>query len=113
MQILTSNQTIDDVSLAPLAVLPEYQRQGAGSKLVRAGIDACRSQNQKIVVVLGHPDYYPGFGFSAKLAQTLRNPFGGGDAWMALELVPGALTGIEGCIRYPPPSDSCAASDST
>jgi putative acetyltransferase len=55
----------------------------------------------RIVVVLGHPDYYPRFGFSAKLAERLRAPFSG-PAFMALEL-PGALSDIAGEVRYPPP----------
>src|SRR5438067_12733330 len=49
-----------------------------------------------------HPDFYPRFGFSAKLAEPLSSPFGGREAWMALELVPGALAGVAGWVRYPP-----------
>jgi putative acetyltransferase len=54
-------------------------------------------------VVLGHTEFYPRFGFSAELAQPLESPFGGGEAWMAMELVPGALAGVEGRVEYPPP----------
>ena len=57
----------------------------------------------RIVVVLGHPHFYPRFGFSAKLAEPLSSPFGGREAWMALELVPGRLDGVTGWVRYPPP----------
>ena len=56
----------------------------------------------RIVVVLGHPEFYLRFGFSAKLAERLKSPFSG-SAFMALELVPGALDGVEGEVRYPPP----------
>ena len=55
-----------------------------------------------IVVVLGHPDYYPRFGFSARLAEGLQAPFSG-PSFMALEVVPGALAGVAGKVRYPPP----------
>jgi putative acetyltransferase len=52
--------------------------------------------------VLGHAHYYPRFGFSARLAQALECPFGEvGEAWMALELAPGALTGVRGKVVYP------------
>jgi putative acetyltransferase len=57
-------------------------------------------------LVLGHPDFYPRFGFSTELAQRLESPFGGGEAWMALELVPGTLEGVEGRAEYSPPFEA-------
>ncbi len=101
--IVTEAQRVDALSLAPMAVLPSHQRQGIGSKLVEAGLESCREQGHKIVVVLGHPEFYPRFGFSAELARPLESPFGGGEAWMAKEFVPGVLSGVEGRIEYPPP----------
>ena len=103
LPIVTEGGTVDALSLAPMAVMPSHQRQGIGSRLVEAGIEACREKGCKIVVVLGHTEFYPRFGFSTDLAQPLKSPFGSGDAWMAMELVPGALTGIEGRVEYPPP----------
>lgn len=103
LSIITDAGAVEAISLAPMAVLPSHQRQGIGSKLVEAGLDACRQEGHKIVVVLGHPEFYPRFGFSAELAIPLKNPFGGGEAWMAMELVPGALEGIEGQVKYPAP----------
>jgi len=103
LTIVTDDRIVDALSLAPMAVLPSHQRQGIGSKLVEAGLEACPQQIHKIVVVLGHPEFYPRFGFSAELARPLESPFGGGEAWMAKELVPGVLSGVEGRIEYPPP----------
>lgn len=103
VQIIAKVGSVEAVSLAPMAVLPEHQRQGIGSKLVVAGLTACRERGHKVVVVLGHPEFYPRFGFSADLARRLKNPFGEGEAWMAMELVPGALEGIEGRVEYPAP----------
>ena len=87
------------VALAPMSVLPRWQRQGVGSALVRAGLVRCADVGLEAVVVLGHADYYPRFGFSAHLAERLQAPFSG-PAFMALELVPDALGG-GGVVRYP------------
>ena len=101
--IVAKVETRDALSLAPMAVMPECQRQRIGSRLVEAGLEACRERGHKIVLVLGHPDYYPRFGFSAELARPLESPFSGGDAWMALELVPGALAGVKGRVEFSAP----------
>jgi putative acetyltransferase len=102
LPIVTQAGTLDALALAPLAVLPERQGQGIGTRLVREGLRACAGAGHRVVVVLGHPDYYPRFGFSAQLAERLKAPFSG-PAFMALELVPGALAGIRGEVRYPRP----------
>jgi putative acetyltransferase len=102
LPITSVSGTISALALAPLTVLPEHQRQGIGSALVRHGLDVCRKQGHKIVVVLGHPHFYPRFGFSSELAKSLEAPFSG-EAWMALELAPGALDGMVGSVQYPPP----------
>ncbi|HNB26853.1 MAG TPA: N-acetyltransferase [Alphaproteobacteria bacterium] len=86
-------------ALAPVAVRPERQNQGIGGALVRAGIAACREVSVDVVVVLGHPAYYPRFGFSAERARNLEAPFSG-PPFMALELRPGCLDGPRGKVRY-------------
>ncbi|WP_435021491.1 hypothetical protein TA3x_002402 [Tundrisphaera sp. TA3] len=72
---------------------------------IREGLAARRDAGHRIVVVLGHPEFYPRFGFSARMADRLRSPYAG-PAFMAVELVPGALEGIEGEVRYPPPFEA-------
>jgi putative acetyltransferase len=102
--IEADGRTIEAAALAPMAVLPECQRQGIGSALVRAGLKSCRAAGIVAVVVLGHPDYYPRFGFSAEAARGLISPFPeAGDAFMALELVPGALEVTYAAVHYAPP----------
>jgi putative acetyltransferase len=100
--IITESSTVSALALAPVAVLPEFQNRGIGSALVRHGLEVCRDGGHKIVIVVGHPRFYPRFGFSAKLASRLASPYGG-EAFMALELVPGALDGITGRVEYPSP----------
>ena len=102
LPIMAETSTIPAVALAPLAVLPKFQRQGIGTALVERGLQVCRQQGHQIVVVLGHPKFYPRFGFSAKLAQRLASPYSG-EAFMALELAPRALDGVVGTVVYPPP----------
>lgn len=88
------------VALAPMAVRPGVQKQGIGGRLIAAALDEARAAGAEAVIVLGHPDYYPRFGFSAALARNLASPFSG-DAFMALELVPGTLAGGQGSVSYP------------
>jgi aminoglycoside 6'-N-acetyltransferase I len=103
LPILTQSATVPALALAPLAVLPERQKQGIGSALVRRGLELCRNADHSIVVALGHADFYPRFGFSSKLAEPLGAPFSGRESWMALELKAGALNGVVGWVQYPPP----------
>jgi putative acetyltransferase len=99
LPIETPVGVVPAAALAPLAVVPERQRQGIGSALVRRGLGVCRERGRAAVVVLGHPGYYPRFGFAADLARSLRAPYAG-EAFMALELEPGSLAG-GGIVRYP------------
>jgi putative acetyltransferase len=91
------------VGLAPMSVLPEYQRQGIGSQLVRAGLEECRVQGHGLVVVVGHPTFYPKFGFVPASTTGLEcehavRP----EAFMVLELRAGALAHVQGLVRYRP-----------
>ena len=99
----TQDEKLMALALAPMAVLPQYQRQGIGSSLVRKGLEASKEAGYKIVIVLGHPNFYPRFGFLAELALPLKCPYGDcGEAWMALELIPESLKGVRGEVVYPP-----------
>lgn len=89
--------------LAPMAVLPEHQRAGIGSRLVRAGLDACRRGGYGAVVVLGHPAYYPRFGFTRADAHGLSCEFPvPPEAFMVLGLQPEVLARLSGTVRYRP-----------
>ena len=87
--------------LAPMAVVPSRQHAGIGSELVREGLGRCRAAGYGAVVVLGHPGFYPRFGFSPAAEIGLHciwpaRP----EAFMALELIPGALRGVRGEVTY-------------
>jgi putative acetyltransferase len=91
------------VGLAPMAVLPSRQRLGIGSQLIREGIDRLRLAGHGAIVVLGHPEYYPRFGFTRASTFGLRCEFQCPDeAFMALELRQGALGSRPALVRYRP-----------
>ena len=106
VSIETEKSDISAVALAVMAVRPELQNQGIGSELVRQGLKECQLLGVEVVVVVGHPAYYPRFGFSPARAKGLEVPFQVPDeAFMVLELMPEALDGISGMVKYPPAFD--------
>ena len=91
------------LGLAPLSVLPDYQRQGIGTALMNAGLEECRRLGYEIIIVLGHPAYYPRFGFERASRYGVRFEFEAPDeACMILALQPGALDGVSGVAKYQP-----------
>jgi putative acetyltransferase len=101
--IVTDAEKIPALSLAPVGVLPEHQRQGIGSALVREGLTQCQRLGHHIIIVIGHPDYYPRFGFVSATEKGLTAPFDVPDeAFLVYEGISGALTGISGTVEHPP-----------
>lgn len=98
---LADHDDLAMMGLAPMAVLPAHQRAGVGSALVRAGLDACRAAGCQAVVVLGHPAFYPRFGFAPASRFGLHCEYDvPDDAFMAMELDAGVLSGRRGIVRY-------------
>jgi len=103
VSIESENGVFTAMGLAPMAVLPEYQNQGIGSQLVREGLKACQRLGHDIVVVLGHANYYPRFGFTPASLKGLRSEYDVPDeVFMVTELVAGALEGRRGLVKYHP-----------
>jgi putative acetyltransferase len=96
----SGSQALRAVALAPVAVAPGRQRQGIGDALTRHALDRLRDEGEDLAVVLGHPAYYPRFGFSSLLAKLLDAPYAG-EAFMALELRPGVLAALRWRVAYP------------
>lgn len=98
---LESNDDLKLMGLAPMAVSPSRQRSGIGSELVNAGLERCRDLGIGAVVVLGHAEYYPRFGFRPASAWGIRSEYDvPDDVFMLIELSFGYLQGYNGTIRY-------------
>ena len=92
----------ETLALAPMAVKPEYQQKGIGKKLVRAGLKKAKDLGFGSVIVLGHSDYYPQFGFQKASQWNIKCPFDVPDeAFMAIQLIPGDLEDKGGSVVYP------------
>ncbi|MFF8506792.1 bifunctional class I SAM-dependent methyltransferase/N-acetyltransferase [Streptomyces sp. NPDC015492] len=88
-------------ALAPVAVAPEHQRSGAGKAVVRALLDAARLRGESLVLVLGHPEYYPTFGFERASAYGIRPGFEVPDEAMMALVLDGSTSVPHGTIAYP------------
>jgi putative acetyltransferase len=90
------------MGLGPMAVLPSRQRQGIGSKLVKRGLEIVRARRSPFVVVVGHPEYYPRFGFQPASSHHLicQWPAVPDNAFMALILDAKAMSGVQGVAKY-------------
>ena len=103
VSIASPERTCSAIGLGPIAVRPDHQKTGVGGRLIEHGFESCRAAGYEIVVVLGHPHYYPKFGF------VMAHPRGihwehemPGDPFMVKELKPGALDRVTGTVCYLP-----------
>jgi putative acetyltransferase len=96
------SQRVSTAILAPLAVHPEYQGQGIGRQLIVEGLKLLKATGVDLVFVLGHPGYYPKYGFSAAGKKGFEAPYPippkNSDAWMVLELEPGTIDLFRGQV---------------
>jgi putative acetyltransferase len=103
--ILFSPASMEDadgiIALAPMAVLPEWQGKGIGSQLVNEGLQACKAYGYSVAVVLGHPDYYPRFGFEPSVNFGISSEYDvPPEVFMVKALQKGALKDLKGRVRY-------------
>jgi putative acetyltransferase len=102
VMVETAGGPLQGMGLAPMAVLPQHQRRGIGSLLVQRGIAEVRLEGYPFIVVLGHPDYYPRFGFEPASRYGLACQYEGvpDEAFMVLVLEEAALKNAAGVVRY-------------
>jgi putative acetyltransferase len=102
MELVPPRPGLRVVGMGPVAVLPAFQRRGVGTRLVRAGLDACRAAGVDAVAVLGDPRFYARFGFRPAMPRGLANEYVQDEHFMVLELRPGALEAVTGLLKYAP-----------
>jgi len=101
VELENGSSGIKIAGLAPMAVIPKLQNQGIGSKLIEAGIRRCQSEGYDAIVVLGHPNYYPKFGFMPSVNYGIKSEYEVPDeVFMVLELNKDSLNGIQDIIKY-------------
>ncbi len=104
--IKQKDKTHSTLTLAPMSVLPDYQKKSVGKLMIIYGLQKAKELGYKSVVVLGHPSYYPKFGFEKASKWKIKSPFPAPDeVFMALELEKGSLDSIQGNVIYPPVFD--------
>ena len=105
---LAGHPSLKIMGLAPMAVAPKHQRKGIGSALVRAGLDQCAQLDFGAVVVLGHPAYYPRFGFLSSTRYGIGCEYDvPEEAFMVVELQDGFLRGASGKVKYDAAFGAC------
>ncbi|MED3541798.1 N-acetyltransferase [Bacillus toyonensis] len=93
--------TIDSLALAPVSIAPSHQKKGIGGKLITAALEKAKELGYGSVVVLGHPEYYPKFGFERASQWNIKAPFEVPDeVFMVMELRENTLQGVEGIVQY-------------
>jgi putative acetyltransferase len=98
----TQHGSLRGLGLGPVAVLPEGQRTGIGSRLMQAGLEICHERGYDFIVLLGDPRYYSRFGFIPGRGFGLSSDYGDGDEFQVLELRSGVLAGASGKVKYIP-----------
>jgi len=100
-RVIDADKTEHEIlTFGPISVLPEYQKLGIGSKLIRYTIEKARELGYRGIIIYGHPEYYPRFGFQNAKVFDITTPEGGNfDYFMACPLYDGAFDGISGALH--------------
>ncbi|MEI8113101.1 MAG: N-acetyltransferase [Bacteroidia bacterium] len=104
LQIKNGLETFESLVLGPVSVLPEFQKMGIGGQLIRAGHQKAKELGFQSVILIGHPEYYPRFGYRKASVWGIKThiPLPSDDVFMAVELIEGALSGVSGMVIFPP-----------
>jgi predicted N-acetyltransferase YhbS len=102
VDIISDHASHRALTLAPMAVIPEFQKKSIGKLMIIFGLQEARELGYRVVVVLGHPSYYPKFGFRKASQWNITSPFPAPDeAFMAAELIPESLHSVSGRVIFP------------
>lgn len=102
IKIKNHNAEYTSLALAPLSVLPEVQGKGIGGKLILAGHQTALELGFSSVILVGHPEYYPRFGYIPASCFGITAPFDiSNEVFMACQLTPHALAGVKGIVEFP------------
>jgi predicted N-acetyltransferase YhbS len=102
--IKNEQDSFTSLVLGPVSVLPEFQKQGIGGQLIRAGHQRAVELGFQSVILIGHPEYYPRFGYKPASGWGIKTqiPLPSDDVFMAIELTEGALSKVSGTVIFPP-----------
>ncbi|GAB0156750.1 N-acetyltransferase [Chryseobacterium sp. Alg-005] len=100
--IENGQESFESLALAPVSVQPDFQHQGIGGKLIEKGHDIARQLGYQSVILIGHENYYPKFGYKKTTNFGISFPFDiPEENGMAIELVKDGLKDVKGVVRYP------------
>jgi predicted N-acetyltransferase YhbS len=100
--IQNAEESDQSLALAPVSVLPQYQRKGVGGRLIGEAHRRAKSLGFQSVVLLGHQNYYPRFGYEPASKYGIKLSFDVPEEnYMVIELTPGGLAGVKGIVKYP------------
>jgi len=102
--INNGEQQFQSLVLAPVSVLPAFQKQGIGAELSLAGHQKAKELGFQSVILIGHPEYYPRFGYKPASTWGIKTHYElpSDDVFMAVELTEGALSNVSGMVIFPP-----------
>ncbi|MFN6527721.1 N-acetyltransferase [Nostoc sp. ChiSLP03a] len=98
---LVGEETLQVLGLAPLAVHPQFQRQGIGSALIKAGLEIAELKKESIVIVLGHPHFYTRFGFQSSVVYEIESPFPVPEEFFMVKALQNYQKQYKGKVVYP------------
>ncbi|ODG97633.1 GCN5 family acetyltransferase [Nostoc sp. KVJ20] len=98
---LVSKETLQVLGLAPLAIHPQFQRQGIGSALIKAGLEIAEAKKEAVVIVLGHPQFYTRFGFKTSVVYGIESPFPIPEQFLMVKALQNYQESYKGKVVYP------------
>lgn len=99
--VIDEDKEVPSLALAPMAVHPDYQKQGIGTHLIHHGFSKARELGYKSAIVLGHAEYYPKFGFVPTSKWLIKPPYHVPEnSFLGIELIENGLSGVKGIVRF-------------